>query len=94
MPRASSVRPLAGYRLWLRYDDGVEGEADLSRFVGKGVFARWQEPETFESVHIGEDGQIAWDDEIDMCADALYLEITGMRPEDLFPALAPGAPRA
>jgi len=94
MPRPSDVRPLPGYRLLLCYDDGVEGEVDLSRFVGKGVSARWQDPEAFQAVHIGEDGQIAWDDVIEMCADSLYLEITGKRPEDLFPGLASTATRA
>lgn len=94
MPRPSDVRPLAGHRLLLRYDDGVEGEVDLSRFVGKGVFSKWEDPEAFQTVHIGEDGQIAWDDEIEMCADSLYLEITGKKPEELFSGLMSEATRA
>ncbi|MFH1568667.1 MAG: DUF2442 domain-containing protein [Gemmatimonadota bacterium] len=94
MPRPSEVRALSRYRLWLRFDDGVEGEVDLSRFVGRGVFARWEDPEAFDAVHIGEDGQIAWDEVIEMCADALYLEITGKKPEELFPGLAAAPTRA
>ena len=31
------VRALEPYRIWLRYDDGVEGELDLSDMAGKGV---------------------------------------------------------
>ena len=27
------VRALEGYRIWLRYDDGVEGEVDLSHML-------------------------------------------------------------
>jgi hypothetical protein len=94
MPRPSDVRPLPGHRLLLRYDDGVEGEVDLSRFVGKGVFTKWEDPEAFRTVHIGEDGQIAWDDVIEMCADSLYLEITGRRPEELLSRPTPAATRA
>ena len=30
MPRPVEVRALEPYRIWLRYDDGVEGEVDLS----------------------------------------------------------------
>ncbi len=30
MKKAVEVRPLSGYRIWLRYADGVEGEVDLS----------------------------------------------------------------
>ena len=37
MLKPVSVIPLPGCRLHLKYADGVEGEVDLSRFVGKGV---------------------------------------------------------
>lgn len=93
--RASNpIRPLAveardGFRIWLRYADGVEGEVDLSALVGRGVFAAWEEPGFFQKVHISDFGAIAWSDEIDMCPDALYLEITGKSPEDIWPGLKP-----
>lgn len=86
-PKPVEVKPLEGYRLWIRYSDGVEGVVDLSDLVGKGVFAAWEDPREFEKVHIGSGGEIAWDDQIDLCADALYLRITGKHPEDLFPKL-------
>ncbi|MCY3643000.1 MAG: hypothetical protein OXH67_04275 [Acidimicrobiaceae bacterium] len=38
-------------------------------------------------MHLGPDGSIACSDDVDMCGDALYLEITGMAPEELFPRL-------
>ncbi|MBW3542449.1 MAG: DUF2442 domain-containing protein [Planctomycetes bacterium] len=81
------VRPLPGYRLFLRYEDGVEGEVDLSHLVGHGVFVRWNDPTEFQRVTVCEGRYLAWGDEIDLCADALYLEITGKSPEDLFPNL-------
>ncbi|PYN20700.1 MAG: DUF2442 domain-containing protein, partial [Candidatus Rokuibacteriota bacterium] len=34
------VRPLEGYRLYLRFEDGAEGEVDVSGLVPfEGVFA-------------------------------------------------------
>ncbi|HWO92452.1 MAG TPA: DUF2442 domain-containing protein, partial [Methylomirabilota bacterium] len=36
MIRPVEVRPLAPYRIWLRYQDGTEGEVDLSHLAGKG----------------------------------------------------------
>ena len=75
------------YRIWLRYDDGVEGEVDLSDVAGAGVFAAWEDHSFFASVHLGPAGSIAWSERIDMCGDSLYLEITGMTPEELFPEL-------
>ncbi len=70
------VKPLPGYRLQSRYADGVAGEADLSHLVGKGVFALWNDPKAFENVSIGASGEIQWSDDVDICADSLYWEIT------------------
>ena len=78
---------LPGYRLHLEYEDGVTGDVDLSRLVGKGVFQLWSDPEAFQVVCIGSGGEVRWSDEVDLCADALYMEITGKSPEDLFPNL-------
>ena len=82
-----AVKALPGYRLWLRYDDGVEGEVDFSHLVGKGVFRLWDAPGAFGRVRIAEQGQLAWDDEIELCTDALYLQLTGLTPEQAFPQL-------
>ncbi len=86
MKRITSVQPTPDHKLKLRYDDGVEGVVNLSGEVDKGVFAAWQDPKHFASVKIVLDGRaLEWPGEIDLCADALYLEITGMKVEELFP---------
>ncbi|HOM17339.1 MAG TPA: DUF2442 domain-containing protein [Thermoguttaceae bacterium] len=87
MPRPLEVKPLKNYRIWIKYADGVEGEVDLSELVGKGVFAAWKDDREFQKVHIGSGGEIAWSDQIDLCADAIYLKLTGKKPEDIFPSL-------
>lgn len=83
-----AVTPLPDYKLRIRYADGVEGEVDLSHLVGKGVFALWNDPNTFGKVGIGGSGEIQWSDEVALCPDALYMEITGKSPEEVFPNLA------
>ena len=60
---------------------------DLSEAVGKGVFALWRDPLAFDQVRIGSSGERVWADWIDLCPDALYLKVTGKKPEDIFPAL-------
>ena len=86
MKRITSVDPLPEYRLKLRFDDGVEGSVDLSTEAGKGVFAAWSDPKQFAKVRLEHGGRaLAWPGEIDLCADALYLEVTGMKVEELFP---------
>ncbi len=87
MKRISRVKVLPGYRLELEIDDGVSGSVDLSESVGKCVFALWRDPLAFDRVRIGSSGELVWDDRIDLCPDALYLKVTGKKPEDIFPAL-------
>ena len=87
MPTPTEVKPLDGYKIWLRYEDGVEGEVDLSDVAGKGVFAAWDDRAFFESVELDEYGDIAWDDEIGLCQDALYMEITGKTVDEVLPVI-------
>jgi Protein of unknown function (DUF2442) len=89
MFRLVEARPLPRYRLFLRYDDGVEGEVDLSELVGRGVFSRLSDPREFEKVAIGPSGEIQWNGQLDLCPDSLYMKITGQSPADLFPDLVP-----
>jgi len=89
MVRPTEVKALEGYRLWLRYSDGVEGEVDLSHLVGRGVFKAWEDKAFFEAVEIDEAGAISWGEEIDLCPDALYLKLTGKSPEEVFQGLKP-----
>jgi hypothetical protein len=81
------TRVLEGYRVWLRYADGVEGEVDLSDLAGRGVFEAWNDRRFFENVRIDESGALAWGSDIDLCPDALYLRLTGRTPEEVFPKL-------
>ena len=95
MKRIISAQPLADHRLKLRFDDGIEGVVNLAAEVGHGIFAAWKDPKHFASVSIVHRGRsLEWPGEIDLCADALYLEITGRKAEDLFPTLQPEATHA
>ena len=79
---------MPGFRLWVRFADGTEGVTDLSRLAGEGVFRRWAEnPASFERPVIAEDGSLVWDGELDLCSDAIYLEISGKPAEEVFPRL-------
>lgn len=77
--RPTAVAPLSGYRIWLHYDDGVEGEVDLAHLADKEAFAQWSDRQFFQSVNLRPDGVVYWGDgeDIAMCSDSLYLELTG-----------------
>lgn len=91
-PIRVEARP--GYHIYLEFADGTKGEVDLSRLVGKGVFRVWDDYRFFQNVRVGDHREIKWDNDIELCADSLYLELTQKSPEDLFPELQSEQPHA
>jgi hypothetical protein len=74
--RIVEVRTRPSYRVWIRFEDGAEGEVDLSQLVGKDVFSAWEDQGEFDKVYIDETtGTIAWPGEIDLAPDALYRDV-------------------
>ncbi len=76
MRRPIRLEALPEYRLRVTYPDGVEGVIDLADDVGSGVFMPLLDEAFFRTAHIGEFGQIAWSEEIEICSDAAYHEIS------------------
>ena len=89
MARPIEVKALPNFQIWLRYDDGAEGNIDLSDLAGRGVFRAWNDRTFFNTVRLSSHGAIEWGSDIDICPDAMYLRLTGKSPEDLFPNLRP-----
>lgn len=78
-PKPIFVQALDGYRLFLRYDDGVEGTVSLAHLAGQGIFATWDENVRFANVSIDlETSAIAWSDELELGPDSLYLKLLGI----------------
>jgi hypothetical protein len=71
------VRARPNFRVWLRFEDGLEGEADLSDVAGRGVFRRWiDNPDEFSQVSVdAESGTIVWPGGLDVAPDRLYDEV-------------------
>lgn len=82
------------FRVFLRFDDGTAGTVDLSGFAGRGVFRAWLEEGAFEQLSISPQGALAWPGDLDLCPDSLYLQVTGKRAEEVFPALCPSTAHA
>ncbi len=83
MIRPVEVKPRDGFRIWIRYDDGANGVVDLSHLAGRGVFAAWNDRRCFEDVHIAPHGGIAWRNNLELCPDATYLQLTGVPVDDV-----------
>ena len=74
-----AVRPVGGHRIWLRFDDGVEGELDLSRVLNlEGVFEPLRDPEFFGCVRVDPEwGTIGWPGDIDLDSEMLHSLVRG-----------------
>ena len=87
MPKLLKVEPREGFHIYVEYDDGACGEVDLSDVAGRGVFKVWEDRAFFERVHITPFRAIGWSDELDICPDRVYFDLTGKTPEEMMPGL-------
>ena len=88
MIRALEVQPRQGRTIWLRFSDGTTGEVDLSQLADRGVFQAWDKPGFFRRVHVASHGAVAWSDEIEICADALYMDLSGKTADEVLSGLS------
>ncbi|HMH50273.1 MAG TPA: DUF2442 domain-containing protein [Candidatus Acidoferrum sp.] len=73
------VRPLEGYRVFLRFDDGVQGELDLEPLLSPfdGVFEPLRELTRFREAFVDDGGTIAWPNGADLAPEILYSKVSG-----------------
>jgi hypothetical protein len=73
----TSVEPLPGYRLRVRFVDGVEGIVSMAKLVNSkdaGVFAVLRDPGFFAKAIVIL-GAVTWPGNIDLAPDAMHDEI-------------------
>ncbi len=77
MIKPTQVKALEGYRIWIEFEDDVQGVVDLSGYAGCGVWKTWEDRSLFESVKIIPYRALGWgeDDVLDMCADWAYMQV-------------------
>lgn len=69
----TEAESLGGYRLRLRFDDGLAGDVDLSREVWSGIFSPLSDPAYFEKVELDEElGTIVWPNGADIAPETLH----------------------
>jgi hypothetical protein len=75
------VRPLGGHRIFIRFEDGVQGEVNVADFVRfDGVFEALRDPARFAEVRVDPDlGTICWPNGADLAPEVLYARLTGTR---------------
>src|SRR5580658_4755548 len=78
MVRILTARPLAGYRLQVRFNDGLEGIFPVEPERRGGVFLKLLDPRVFNAVVINPDfGCVEWPGGVDLCPDTMHQAMTG-----------------
>jgi hypothetical protein len=73
------AKPLDGYKIHLRFEDGTEGTLDLASHLSfRGIFAALREPSYFRQVRVDPNlGTVVWPNGADLDPDVLYAHVTG-----------------
>ncbi len=68
------VKPLEAYRLYLWFDDGLEGVINVRQVIKfEGVFHPLQDPAYFKQVFVHPElGTVCWPNQADLDSDVLY----------------------
>jgi len=79
LPSVVSVTQTGPYRLKLRFDDGAEGEIDITKMTTfEGVFEPLKDPGYFSQVEVDpEAGTIVWPNGADLDPLVLHSKVTG-----------------
>jgi uncharacterized protein DUF2442 len=82
MVRILTARPLAGHRLQVRFNDGLEGIFAVEPERRGGVFLKLLDPRVFDAVAVNPDfGCVEWPGGIDLCPDTMHQAISGLTEE-------------
>ena len=76
MHRVTDCRAEEDYKLWLRFDDGLEGSVFLGNLLEIGAFKLWCDVREFEKVSVDEESAtVTWEGGIRLDPDILYHDL-------------------
>lgn len=74
----TAVEVVGDHRLRLSFEDGADGEVDLSEWEWRGVFEPLADPDYFRQVELDQElGTIVWPNGADIAPETLYSWVTG-----------------
>ena len=74
--KVKEVKYLSDYSIMVSFEDGTSGTVSLNELVEKGVFRDLQDKTKFSKVYTN-GYSIAWSDDLEIDAAAVYMEISG-----------------
>jgi len=80
-----NVKPLPGFKLQVTFDDAICGVIDLKEYIKHGIFSVLQNEESFNQVYTN-GYAVAWSEDLEIDALAIYAEILNKDPNDVLSA--------
>lgn len=85
MHRVTQCRASKDYKLWLKFDDGLEGSVFLGNLLEVGAFKAWRDVEKFCRVELDDKAfTVVWDVGIKLDPDILYQDLVSSRASQGF----------
>jgi len=76
MHRITACKAEEDYKLWLRFEDGLEGSVFLGNLLEIGAFQLWRDVREFEKVSVDPDtATVTWEGGIRLDSDVLYQDL-------------------
>jgi len=74
--RITACKAEEDYKLWLRFEDGLEGSVFLGNLLEIGAFQLWRDVREFEKVSVDpETATVTWEGGIRLDPDILYHDV-------------------
>lgn len=78
LPKLKEAKYQGGYRIWLKFADGVEGELDLESQLWGEVFLPLRDKALFAELSVNEDIEtLVWPNGADFAPEFLYQQLKG-----------------
>jgi hypothetical protein len=76
MVDVTEARYVSGYTIWLRFEDGTEGEIDLSEELNGPVFEPLRDQAFIAQLRVNADtGTVEWPNGADLAPEFLYEKV-------------------
>jgi hypothetical protein len=74
--RITACKAEDDYKLWLRFEDGLEGSVFLGNLLEIGAFQLWRDVREFEKVSVDpHTATVTWEGGIRLDSDVLYQDL-------------------
>ena len=78
IPRLIDAKYTHEYRVWLKFDDGCQGEVDLESELWGEIFEPLKKKDFFKTVRLNKElNTIWWDNGADFSPEFLYEKVKG-----------------